>query len=466
MSNLPPVPPLPPDDKAPAKVFHKLLDYAVENPLKTLSTAVLIVGGVILLAFLADIGFLPDLDLAGAVSMLYAVALLALMLVLSLAGLLILPGPAISALRKGLGGSFRPATRAVAPTGYPAEPMSVKDEHAPRAEAFPWIFAVLGWVVMMVWQVRPDVLAATAGSALVCIAAARWWVHGDLVASRQGSKHGWSLEWRMWFESGVAFLVFVMPVFVILQLTVVGDLGREPVSVTVLATLTLTLAVSAAIALVLSMSKPRSKIGIGLVILLALVLLFLVASQTHSMTAIPHAVVRKLGLGDVAFARIALTPAGCRQVNAALGSTACAVPAEAEAMAPLCPVRIRSRIGQQLVLEFGDVAWNDSKESKRWIATWAEADQRMRRVVIDKSQMPSWQPLQVVVELPAAPASAASAAGRVTLWRGAADPGSEALKQLCEARIEPAAVPAPPASVASAAAPPASAPPPPQASLG
>ena len=264
-------------------------------------------------------------------------------------------------------------------------------------------------------------------------------------------------------ESVVAVGSFVMPVFVIVQLMALGELRHEPISWSVLLTLALLLVCSGVAAWVLS--TPHLDIGFWFVLVFALGLLALVASQTHSVTVIPHAIVRKLGLGDIEFARVGLTATGCRQLNAVLGERACPEPPGPDAVAFLCPVRIRSRVGQQLVLEFGEVTWKPQNDGKSLAAAWA-LEKPMRRVVLDKSQLPSWQPLQVVVDIAEPPAAAASAIPDITLWRKSSADVDDRVTKLCDARIDPALPASAPASAAVSASSPASGALPPRASRG
>ncbi|MDR7271082.1 hypothetical protein J2X20_003740 [Pelomonas saccharophila] len=452
-------------------ISRKLLDYALESPLKTLGSAVSILGGLLVLMFLTDIEFLPDVDLAGIASMLYAVALLGLTLLAAMVVLLVVPALAMRGVRDMSRRGPRHTATAAAPTAYPAEPMPSGSRPAACAETVPWIVAFVLWSVLLVWQVSDAsqeglrCFAAIAGGA--CLLGAVIWVWRESVAVR-----GWSTAKRRaisvrWIvaDSVVAFVFFVMPVYVILRLAAVGDLGQGSISPPALLTLVLLLLVSAVVAWVLSTPQPQIGVGVGLAFGLAL--FFVVATQTGSVTAVPHTIVGKLHLGDIDFARGGVTAAGCRQINAALGATACAVGADAGAMTPLCPVRIRSRVGQQLVLEFGEVAWSEQRvgATKQWLAAWAQPKQRMRRVVLDKAEMPSWQPLQPLVDdEPLAlttSAKAAVAPKGLTLWRPAAAAQDERLQRLCDAVLESS-----PAVTPLSASSPASATPPPKARRG
>jgi hypothetical protein len=458
--------PILPDDKSAAKASRKLLDYAVENPLKTLSSAVSILGGLLLLMFLTDIEFLPDVDLAGVASILYAVALLGLTLVVVMVVLLVVPAFVMRGVRDMSGRSSKQAANPVVHTGYPAEPMSGGTRPRRCAEIVPWIVTFAVWAAGLIWQLteadQKGIREFAAVACMACLLGAVTWVCREAIAVRgepAAKRRAFSVAWIA-ADAIVALLCFAMPVFVILQLMAVGDLGHESVSPSILATLVLLLMVSAVVACVLS--TPHVQVSLGVVFAFALALFALVATQTHSVTAVPHTIVRKLRLGDIEFARIGVTAAGCRQINAALGAGACPTEGEADTVTPLCPVRIRSRVGQQLVLEFGEVDWREqSDETKQWRAAWVAPKQRMRRVILDKAQMTSWQPLRPVVDEEGPVPKAKEAGKDVTLWRSSAVGGEARLQRLCDVRLEaPAALP--PVSASS----PASAPLPPKAPRG
>jgi hypothetical protein len=472
--------PISPDYKASAmasqtriETSRKLLDYASGNPVKTLSSVVSILGGLLLLMFLTDIEFLPDVDLAGIVSMLYAVALLGLTLVAVMAALLVFPALLLRGVREMFGKRSHAAASKIAHTGYPAEPMSAEVRPTPFAEIFPWTFAFATWAVVLVWQLTAadqTWMRWLAGvGAVACFLGALVQVCRETFALRRVSaarRKELSAWWWVPLESATALLALTMPAFVILRLTSIGDWAHESISPLILVTLVLLLMASAVVACVLSLPHPQ--IGFGVGIAFALALFALVATQTHSVTAVPHTIVRKLRLGDIELARIGVTAAGCRQINAALGATVCPVAPDADAVTPLCPVRIRSRVGQQLVLEFGAITWNrPSSEShqKQWLASWLEPKQRMRRVILDKAQMPSWQPLHAGVdEEDVVLEDTAPAHNDVTLWRSSRANGDVHLQRLCDVRLESATEPtSSAASAAVSALAPASAPLPPKA---
>lgn len=444
-----------PDTKT-SSLWAEALRKLAESPFKTLSLTVAMLGGLLLLMFLADIQFLPDLDLAGAMSMLYAVALLGLLLIFTMAGLLVTPALMMRGIRTmcGTGGDAL-GSAAILHTGYPAEPMAPRKRKSPRSELVPWVVACAFWLVTLAWWVTDSPAMCwliTVGAFLCALIAA-------VLALRESRESAL----RMAGESVVAVGSFVMPVFVIVQLMALGELRHEPISWSVLLTLALLLVCSGVAAWVLS--TPHPDIGFKFGSVFALGLLALVASQTHSVTVIPHAIVRKLGLGDIEFARVGLTAAGCRQLNAVLGEGACPEPPGPDAVASLCPVRIRSRVGQQLLLEFGEVTWKPQNGGKGQAAGWAP-ETPMRRVVLDKSQLPSWQPLQVVVDIAEPPGTAASATRSITLWRKPSADADDRVTRLCDARIEPAQPASAPASAAVSASSPASGALPPRASRG
>lgn len=444
-----------PDTKT-SSLWAEALRKLAESPFKTLSVTVAMLGGLLLLMFLADIQFLPDLDLAGAMSMFYAVALLGLLLILTMAFSLVMPGLIMRSIRPKFGAvEAGRGAAVVAHAGYPAEPMVPRRRKSPWAELVPWVVACAFWLVTLAWWVTDS----TAMCWLITVGALLCALIAVVLALRESRESAL----RMAGESVAAVGSFVMPVFVIVQLMALGELRHEPISWSVLLTLALLLVCSGVAAWVLS--TPHPDIGFWFGSVFALGLLTLVASQTHSVTVIPHAIVRKLGLGDIEFARVGLTATGCRQLNAVLGEGACPEPPGPDVVASLCPVRIRSRVGQQLLLEFGEVTWKPQNGGKGQAAGWA-LETPMRRVVLDKSQLPSWQPLNAVVDVAELPDAAASATRSITLWRKPSADVDDRVTRLCDARIDPAQPASAPASAAVSASSPASGALPPRASRG
>lgn len=77
----------------------RLVDYAEKNLISVAATIVLVIGGVMLVAYFVQIGFMPEINLASSSSILYAIAALGGILVFYTTFTLILPGLALAQLR-------------------------------------------------------------------------------------------------------------------------------------------------------------------------------------------------------------------------------------------------------------------------------------------------------------------------------------------------------------------------------
>ncbi|MCO6523009.1 MAG: hypothetical protein J6571_07485, partial [Snodgrassella sp.] len=124
--------------------------------------------------------------------------------------------------------------------------------------------------------------------------------------------------------------------------------------------------------------------------------------------------IRVFQLGEINSVRIAVTKETCQEINQTLGKKVCNSQS-LEPHVPICPVIIKSRIGNQAVLEFAHLDEIKSEEKNAtdnksnnpknfyWITT-KQADNsnentRITQVVIlDKSKILSWQPLARIKE--------------------------------------------------------------------
>jgi hypothetical protein len=124
--------------------------------------------------------------------------------------------------------------------------------------------------------------------------------------------------------------------------------------------------------------------------------------------------IRVLQLGEINSARITVTKETCQEINQTLGKKVCNSQS-LEPRVPICPVIIKSRIGNQAVLEFAhldeikseekNATDNKSNNSKNfyWITTKKadNSDENIRItqvVILDKSKINSWQTLARIKE--------------------------------------------------------------------
>lgn len=436
--------PEPPDDNAnkPSAengFWRQLIDYTLANPLKVFGLAVLSFGGVLLLTFFTDIGHLPALDLQGIASMLYAVSLIGLVLVLCLATLLVAPG----LMARSLLDEWPPA---VVPS--PAASLNGDDAgKAPRSRdelaltALPWLGAFVASASLLAWLLLRTI--STAWTAAGIAAAGAGYLSLMIWLARRPGCPPMRWHWML-RDIVIACMSFALALTAILQFLTIGDLARSELGVIAALLLSL-LAICAFVAWVIC-AAPRP-LPLAAVVVVALVLMAVMLTLTRSVTATPHLIVRKLRLGDIEFASVAVTAAGCRQVNAAMGTVVCEPPQDPAGLATLCPVAIRSRMGAERLLEFGVPQWKErtTQDGRRLVASWQTPEQPLQRVVLSADAMPSWRPLQPELDPASIVAAPAPSGVEVQVWRESqAQHGTDTpLRRLCAVRLAPTAASAP-----------------------
>ena len=122
---------------------------------------------------------------------------------------------------------------------------------------------------------------------------------------------------------------------------------------------------------------------------------------------------KRLGLGEINSARISVTKETCQEINQTLGKKVCENQS-VNSYVPICPVKIKSRIGNQVVLEFfslievsqkekNDTNNNSTSKNKYYWLTSKEIDNskeiRMTQlVIVDKNKISALQPLTRIEE--------------------------------------------------------------------
>jgi hypothetical protein len=289
----------------PAKqLSEKLVDYAVQNPLKLLSTFVLVSGGLLLLTYFVHIGFLPDVELNAAASMLYAVALVGLLIAGYTAVVIVLPGWFIALSRDAQ--------------------QDIRDADVLWAVGLGTTFwCLLLWVFWIVpvapWEMNTGVLIVlilTGGASLLN---AKWDGWGLATWPRWPK---WLIRRRLWVVGatfGYVFGVALSLVFTV-QFAIRGDLPIRDTPSQV-AMLGAVLVIFAVCAVVLAVIPPQNRLKAALVF--APSALFLALAVTGSFSAIAQIAVQRFSLGEMPYTRVVVDGKTCQQVNQALG--ACAV---------------------------------------------------------------------------------------------------------------------------------------------
>lgn len=393
----------------------RLLDYAVDNPVKTMSVTVLTYGGLLLLVYFARISFLPDVNLDALASVLYAVALVGLLLAGYTAGTLVLPGLFLG----------------VARDGNPA----VKDSHVvavAAAVAVAWSLLVAS--ILYGWN--GWLLIAAAGLLVLCVVW-KWERTRQAEQRREGLAMAFwtsaALSWVLWAGPVCAALV-LMPLTFLSILGLNGDLQFSDDRSVLFALSAAALSIAGAAAL---LGKTESHRRLPLALVLAPFLLFSTSLLTKSFSSISVISVNKLGLGEQHFVRAVVSGKTCKVVNQTLGQNVCDPQAEDDAPTAICPVVLRSRIGSQVLLEFASLAAQSNKGGDGIRLVWktpGKDEPSFARVVLPKEQLLTWSSLsQQAAQAASSPASDVLASWLPVKSGGAVQPAAltKALATVC-----------------------------------
>jgi hypothetical protein len=347
-----------------------------EHPVKSLSTAALITGGLLLLLLFGHIGAFPDLDLGGAIATLLAIAVV---------------GVIVNAI---FGGS-------VLAMGW------VMRSEGPRTS---WmcmtpslcVFAAPGAIAVCIaacqlyrsadWIPSLNLAATTAIAALVGTAfLLRWLERGPLAASVPSTR-GAASRFRLWKAVQILGVCTAwLCIALMATLTLFAFLPRDmpPEHERVLFPIELAcwglLCYGANIGVARAKREDVARVGV-----LAVASIFSLYGITQNWTATPVAVARVLGIGQMPVGLV-LTREGCDTLNAATrGRKICTI-APSAALGWACPVILQSRIGSPFFVEvsgFGDQG--------EWPAR--NPALRISAIAIAKSEVKSWPR---IVALPA-----------------------------------------------------------------
>lgn len=294
-----------------------------ELPIAAMSQLALLLGGLVLLAFFVRLGFMPEISLESVLSLFYAVAMLGLSLMVLMVSALVLPA---ILLRRGL-----PWLEDGLPQGGGVVLSTV-------AAVGLWFLYFLAWVCLpssaqpwLKWGLWASLILALVIWAVVYLGKGAWrrrprWLYGAAGAQQ--------------------FVVLSLPLWIVVTLLAGGDLGHaEPwQAFGMFGLLLLVLAIITAAQTLLMDQSWLQTLG------LAFAFLLLVVMATGSAGYLLDGFMARLQWGNVQPVRAVLTRTGCDQLNLAAGRTVCHVPTAADALAAVCHLNIRSRIGSQVLL--------------------------------------------------------------------------------------------------------------------
>lgn len=377
--------------EAPEGIAGALLNFALKNPISCLSTASVLTGLSMLVAFFGSLGFVPSFEPGELAGTLAVMTLLGLIVYGLLGGMLALPGLAAANFVNGLA----PADRLGA-AGCIALGLLV----AMAAPIFTALFV----------DSVPLGLALCMGVGLAGLIAG-----AAACAGRGMSKVAWQRSGRIATIAAGCSMLLVLVLLVVFLLLGQGELARQSV-INAVQPLALVAVICAALWFVIS-SSPRYALALSLLGgPLALVLI----SLPLGAASVPvKAVMRKLELGDMDLVMLRVDGRTCADLNRAWGEGSCIAdpqpPASAmrapshPAVAPdgtVCPVRLASKLGNEWLLEQG--AWGldappDSAAGDAYPMVWATSPQQapeFRRWVLTREASRGYQVLPAWLQLP------------------------------------------------------------------
>lgn len=217
---------------------------------------------------------------------------------------------------------------------------------------------------------------------------------------------GWSI-----YITIVVTLLIIISALIFCLLWLSGDISNETDN-SIFLKLFLLVVIPTLCSVIIVIAKNNKQILYALFLcFLLLPFILIVINRLANVTFLS---IRVFQLGEINSVRIAVTKETCQEINQTLGKKVCNSQS-LEPHVPICPVIIKSRIGNQAVLEFAHLDEIKSEEKNAtdnksnnpknfyWITT-KQADNsnentRITQVVIlDKSKILSWQPLARIKE--------------------------------------------------------------------
>lgn len=324
--------------------------------LSLLWSAVVVVGGLVLLIFVAGNEFLPELDLPGAVSLLVSVALISLLLVLAIAIWVLLGGLAV----------------------YTWFAEWDADERGRISTAVAFISANVVFVWMVFILNTYYVMRITAvGAACLTMVVVIWLLYGRSGCFCQNSSGS---VWKEKIGLVMASLIINLPIAV-LGAFIFSKIYREQAGTAPLLSwffLFLWLQIQAGCTgLVTHSATPRKLLlNSALVGLFGVVLLL---SLSNNPSFIVQRTVQMLGIGAIENVNLAVTQAGCEVLRVFSDDKLCAFELDKQVYMTEA-VTLRSRFGKQLLIEYiSKVAREDNSTSTKY------------KIVLEASELLGWR---------------------------------------------------------------------------
>lgn len=417
-----------------------LLNYIKVNPIKSISAIILGIGGALLLFFFLHIGYMPDINFESIASILYAIAILGILLVVYCLFILVLPGLVLSYFKENIEVISNKHILCLSINAACTWAFVIGKiiNFSPLAE-HPYIsYTIFSIVIILLFicgikssyknlnlinkiakkETKKLIINSTVKETKISII--------ETATPKNNNKYRITLKIILLWSIRAQILSVCLLMLPILLITVYasnGNMKTEPdwlIFIKLLILIALISSSSAAIACL----KFKESIRHVPILSLAIFMVFIII--TESFSSIAFSGIKTLRIGEVNSARIIVTGKTCNEINQTLGKKVCKSQSD-NAITAICPILIKSRIGNQMVLEFSPlhkitseendaVDKNQSTSLKKdtdnksnnlknfyWITT-KQADNsnentRITQVVIlDKSKILSWQPLARIKE--------------------------------------------------------------------
>ena len=383
-----------------------LSNYIKTNPVKSITAIILGIGGILLLFFFMYIGFMPDVTLNSITSVLYAISALGILTFLSLIFLLALP------------------------ILY-----SLYDKEIQKLNKWSLLFlnfdAVIVWCCILSYYSKIIGRTAFFIVLLICVCMVlltRISILIDIIkelyhilTKKKGNiKQEIITSLKKFKEFKNSFLIFfklifflILPICVLINLILNSQLSNETECTILLFFLVFLLIYSfISVAITIAKGTLLDKIKASLLFSASVLLLILIHYDNLSFTFLNT--IKRLGLGEINSARISVSKETCQEINQTLGKKVCENQS-VNSYVPICPVKIKSRIGNQVVLEFfslievsqkekNDTNNNSTSKNKYYWLTSKKIDNsneniRMTQlVIVDKNKINALQPLARIEE--------------------------------------------------------------------
>jgi len=369
-------------------VVTKIWQYVLDNPIKTAATTALAWGGLLMLMFFSRIGYMPDINLESATSLLYAIALLGSFVAAYTMLMMVMPGLLIATAKE------------------PTERITFQHLLCITTGAsLIWAAALLDIFDFMPsdWAWIAAAMVTLMAPGIGVFLSRKYPKLEEPVTVKMDAASRWSPQdqpvkiyfWSLGMVIALGALMTI-PLLFISMIGLSGDIRTASSGQSVAVLIVLVLLITSSAALIGGVKTSHvAKVAT----IFAPLLLFVVLGATGSFSFFSVLAIKALGHGEISAARITVTGKTCQEINETLGQRICVAP-RAESVTAICPVMIRSRIGSQVVLEFAPMGIEKSEAKKAaWIVSdgghdGAPGEKTIRRVIIDKPKLLSWQPLK------------------------------------------------------------------------